>query len=169
MTAVLLFINVMIGRAKQQIDVAHPDESVEKNIKFRRRWSGFMIAMGIVMVADFFVLQLSLLVSIDQTVMMIINIIVFVVILGGTILLAFTTGQGGSRLQTAKGNNRHVINRDDDRYWKLGLFYFNPNDPAIWVEKRFGIGWTVNFAHPAGWGSLVAIIVVVVLLEIFTS
>ena len=35
--------------------------------------------------------------------------------------------------------------------WKLGVFYFNRNDPALFVEKRFGIGWTLNLAHPASW------------------
>ena len=29
----------------------------------------------------------------------------------------------------------------------MGILYYNPNDPSIWVDKRFGIGWTLNFAH----------------------
>ena len=39
--------------------------------------------------------------------------------------------------------------RDDDRYW-YGPFYNNPGDPAVFVPKRFGLGWTVNFGHPRG-------------------
>jgi uncharacterized membrane protein len=31
------------------------------------------------------------------------------------------------------------------------MFYFNPADPAIFVEQRFGIGYTVNFANRATW------------------
>ena len=27
-----------------------------------------------------------------------------------------------------------------DSYWKLGFFYWNPQDPAIFVSKRVGIG-----------------------------
>ncbi|MBI5116434.1 DUF1648 domain-containing protein [Candidatus Poribacteria bacterium] len=42
------------------------------------------------------------------------------------------------------------INRNDDRYWRFGLFYYNPDDPALWVEKRFGVGSTPNMAHPHG-------------------
>jgi len=38
-----------------------------------------------------------------------------------------------------------------DECWKLGMFYFNPADPAIFVEQRFGIGYTVNFANRATW------------------
>ena len=40
-----------------------------------------------------------------------------------------------------------VGDRTPDVCWKLGIFYFNPDDPALFVEKRFGIGWTVNFAN----------------------
>jgi uncharacterized membrane protein len=38
-----------------------------------------------------------------------------------------------------------------DQCWKLGIFYFNPADPAIFVEKRFGIGYTCNFANRTTW------------------
>lgn len=41
-----------------------------------------------------------------------------------------------------------VIFRDDDRYWNGGVFYNNPDDPALFVPKRFGLGWTMNFGHP---------------------
>ena len=39
---------------------------------------------------------------------------------------------------------------DDDDCWILGMFYYNPNDTRLNVEKRFGYGGTVNIAHPAG-------------------
>ena len=41
-----------------------------------------------------------------------------------------------------------AIFRDDDRYWSGGIFYNNPDDPALFVPKRFGLGWTMNFGHP---------------------
>jgi uncharacterized membrane protein len=37
-----------------------------------------------------------------------------------------------------------------DRGWKLGLLYVNRADPALFVPKRFGVGFTINFGHPAG-------------------
>jgi uncharacterized membrane protein len=39
------------------------------------------------------------------------------------------------------------FNTENDEFWKWGIMYNNPNDPTIWVEKRVGIGWTLNFAH----------------------
>jgi len=50
-----------------------------------------------------------------------------------------------------------------DSYWKAGMFYYNPNDPAIIVSKRVGIGYTINFANKWAWialGALLAIIAV---------
>jgi uncharacterized membrane protein len=38
-----------------------------------------------------------------------------------------------------------------DACWKLGLFYSNPDDAALFVEKRIGIGYTINFAHGGAW------------------
>lgn len=51
---------------------------------------------------------------------------------------------------------------DDDRYWKGGFLYFNRNDPALLVPKRFGIGWTVNLGHPVGIAIGVAILLLIV-------
>jgi len=38
-----------------------------------------------------------------------------------------------------------------DAYWKAGMFYYNPNDPAIFVAKRVGVGYTMNFASKWAW------------------
>lgn len=52
--------------------------------------------------------------------------------------------------------------RTEDRYWRWGgLFYYNPNDPAMWVEKRFGIGWTANLAHPTARRILVLLLLLI--------
>lgn len=56
---------------------------------------------------------------------------------------------------------------DDDAKWALGMFYYNPSDPSTFVEKRTGIGYTVNFARPGGWiltiGVLVFVVVTIIL------
>jgi uncharacterized membrane protein len=54
--------------------------------------------------------------------------------------------------------------RTDDTRWKLGLFYYNPDDPALFVEKRFGLGHTVNLANRWAWLVLFVIAVLIVAL-----
>ena len=31
------------------------------------------------------------------------------------------------------------------------LYYVNPDDPAMWVENRFGLGYTLNFGNWRAW------------------
>ena len=47
-----------------------------------------------------------------------------------------------------------------DAYWKAGLFYYNPEDPAIFVSKRVGIGYTMNFANKMSWLVLAGLVLV---------
>lgn len=42
------------------------------------------------------------------------------------------------------------LSRDDDSYWIWGMFYYNPNDKHSSIDKRVGIGTTVNMASGLG-------------------
>lgn len=80
-----------------------------------------------------------------------------VIVLGGTLALSLRTGQGGARLG-APGET--ATDRSDDRYWKLGVIYVNPNDPSVMVERRFGVGWTINLGNPRAILVLMAILLI---------
>lgn len=43
-----------------------------------------------------------------------------------------------------------VINRDDDKFYKWGLIYYNPYDPTVWVKERNGLGVTINLGNKKG-------------------
>ena len=79
-------------------------------------------------------------------------------------------GQGGERLGSTREEQSIVSNppvgdRTPDECWKVGgFFYYNPNDPALVVEKRFGIGWTLNFGNRWSW-----MIIPIVLLPLFLN
>jgi len=77
-----------------------------------------------------------------------------VLILVAVVALA-RLGQGGSRIPGAEKSlataTGPVGDRTLDAYWKLGIFYFNRNDAAVVVERRFGLGYTLNLARPASW------------------
>jgi uncharacterized membrane protein len=38
-----------------------------------------------------------------------------------------------------------------DSSWFAGRLYFNRADPALFVEKRMGLGYTLNFGNPVSW------------------
>jgi uncharacterized membrane protein len=41
------------------------------------------------------------------------------------------------------------------------MFYYNPTDPALFVEKRLGIGFTLNMAKTMSWVILVGFLLIV--------
>ena len=58
-------------------------------------------------------------------------------------------GQVGWKLfPQARESKSGKSSNDDDNFWKFGIFYYNHNDPSIMVPKRFGFGYTLNFANP---------------------
>ncbi|MCA0985292.1 DUF5808 domain-containing protein [Halobacillus yeomjeoni] len=162
MTFLFLFINIMISKAKQQVSDNHPETSVYKNMVFRRRWSAFLLVTGIGLTLLFGFIQISFLVEISSQVLVTVPLIFSAAVTFGAIALSVNTGQGGSRVKTGIGTEGEVMNRKDDTYWKLGQFYFNKNDPTLVIEKRFGIGWTFNFARPAAWLILIGILLAAV-------
>jgi len=43
------------------------------------------------------------------------------------------------------------MNKDDNpNHWKLGIFYYNPDNPSESVDKRRGIGSTINLGNKLG-------------------
>lgn len=43
------------------------------------------------------------------------------------------------------------FNRNHPENWYWGVFYNNPSDSSVWVPKRYGIGYTLNYAHRVSW------------------
>lgn len=46
--------------------------------------------------------------------------------------------------------------------WRGGMIYSNPDDAALFVQRRDGMGFTVNFGHPWSWplyGAIVAAVI----------
>ncbi len=69
-------------------------------------------------------------------------------------------GQGGSRTAGERQPpGPPPGDRTEDARWFLGVFYVDRNDPAVLVEKRFGLGYTLNFGHPACWLLLLLLLV----------
>jgi uncharacterized membrane protein len=71
-----------------------------------------------------------------------------------------------SRTKTSTSSDRqrtYAVYRDDDRYWYAGVFYNNPDDPALFVPKRYGLGWTMNFGHPQSRLVLLGVLLLVLL------
>lgn len=168
MLGIFLIINYVIKQSKQQVSATNPEVSKKQNIIFRKRWSLYTFIMGTFTILLLSFLQLTFIYEdwikyIDPVMY---TSIVFILV--GTVVLSIKTGQGGSRIKIKEEENDQFIERDNDKHWKLGQFYFNKNDPAIFIEKRFGIGWSANFARPMTWILIISIIILSLFPLIFT-
>ena len=174
MTGIFAVVNYGIAASKQQIDASNPKASLRRNLIFRRKWSAFCLGSGFVFTVMFGLFPIQQLYELDMGVLLAAILSAVAIVLLWAIRLGFMTGQGGSRIRLPDETGAAIptgkVNRDDDRYWILGQFYYNPDDPALFLEKRFGIGWTMNFARPLAWVLLLAplllVAVIIVMVEL---
>ncbi|MCE1205102.1 MAG: DUF5808 domain-containing protein [Holophagaceae bacterium] len=71
-------------------------------------------------------------------------------------------------LLMARQLKRTLQNDDRSEHYRWGLFYVNAEDPALWVPKRLGLGWTLNFAHGLSWAILALLLLPVALVIALT-
>ncbi|MGI5245889.1 DUF5808 domain-containing protein [Dactylosporangium sp. CA-139066] len=50
----------------------------------------------------------------------------------------------------------------EDRGW-YGFIYANPDDPNLFVPKRLGLGWTINFGHRRAWQAVFGLLAFIAL------
>ncbi|MCE3075010.1 DUF5808 domain-containing protein [Chryseobacterium gwangjuense] len=53
----------------------------------------------------------------------------------------------------------------ESSHWKFGLFYYNKEDKRIFSPKRFGLGWTINFANPLSVSAFLLILIIIGLIS----
>jgi uncharacterized membrane protein len=157
-TALIAGLLVLTYRSRPEVDAADPAGST---LRYRR----FLAALGRGLLVLAALVDLSLLLgalliwavyrpSATGVALAVLPALAGVVVL---VILSVRMGQAGSRLAGARPHPGATVNRDDDRYWRGGLVYINPRDPAVVVPKRFGVGWTLNFGNPWAWLVVLAI------------
>ena len=161
-----------IPRLRYDVDPADPHASAERQRIFRVRWSRALLLFAAL--TNLSMLFGSLLIwqvlPSNHPLTLVATLAPAALILLGAFGLSIMTGQGGARMRVAGSSAKTgYVHRDDDRFWKGGMIYYNPDDPALLVEKRFGVGWTLNFARPSAWvfiGAVVAVIAASALLPV---
>lgn len=61
------------------------------------------------------------------------------------------------------------FDKNNPELWKWAIFYYNPNDPSIWVEKRNSYGWTLNFARFQAYLICVLFVLLALGMEVFSK
>lgn len=151
-----------------KINPANRKASVAQQLAFRKytSWFALFITITITLMMGYFHLQTIHPEIASAWVMFALPIAFLVITFVGVGIYAVKVGQSGSRLKLGAESQsiEEKIAVDDDKYWKGGMLYINKNDPSILVEKRFGVGWTLNFGRPLSWfvlfGPLILILVI---------
>jgi len=157
----------LMTRAKRAI--RHPDGgiSLAAQQRFRQVSANYLALVVIVMTAmlalmSIFAIRtgLGLAAGMPPALMALVAVLL-VVAVGGGLYIALRYGQGGARLERPAASAPLTNGLADNSRWVLGIFYVNRDDPSIFVEKRFGIGYTINFGNPKAIALVVAFLAIV--------
>ncbi|WP_406543368.1 DUF1648 domain-containing protein [Clostridium ljungdahlii] len=173
-TFIFFIVYKGIGWSKQQISSIDPEASVKKNSIFRRSWSIYMVVFAVVtnLLLTVATVQMFRVFNVSNTFSIIIILAFVLITILGSIALSLKIGQGGSNIKFKSDDEEKgksgFGDKDDDKCWVLGnSIYYNKNDPSLFVEKRFGIGWTINAGRPLGMAIYIGSIVIIIVTIIF--
>lgn len=153
MTVMFYFISKMIVKVKENINPKQPEISAKKNRIAKYRWVVCILFFAVTMNLFIMLMQFHTFgwLGIKNITPLALALSILPII--PVIYIVFITGQSGSRVKIKEEQEvEGVMYSDDDDQWIMGMIYYNKNDPSLWIEKRFGIGWTVNAGHPIGMG-----------------
>lgn len=171
MIPVLAFSHYAFIKSKQKLLANYPQITSYQSKKFRRAWSiNFLvtsIATQLLLTSTNF---FSLFFAEDMAfgwMGLLIGLFIFGIV-GYSSFLTWKYGQGGEKLVFSEIDEpvEEVTEVDEEKYWKLGVFYYNPDDPSIFVEKRFGIGSTINLARWQSWACIAGLVLFCIFLGV---
>lgn len=147
MLLMFYLINLMVIKVRPRISKENPEKSLANSRKAKKAWTYYLGLNAFVMTLLFEIGVNFLALKNTSLPLYILTILTIILSIGGVIYLGIKVGTDGSRLD----NMEDFSFEEDDKYWILGgHFYNNPYDPAIFVAKRIGVGYTINIGRPLG-------------------
>jgi Family of unknown function (DUF5808) len=150
--AMMLTMAVSLARRTRQIAVDGPAAAAEQ--RFRRVNVFVLVLTGYAMAIQLSATTVESIPAFGDTVSGRVGFLLLPVMLFnfGVTFWMFRVGQGGQRTVAPAARQEVHGDATPDHAWKVGgLFYFNPRDPAIWVENRVGVGYTLNIGNSRAW------------------
>ncbi|HAU35446.1 MAG TPA: hypothetical protein DCW76_14390, partial [Lysinibacillus sp.] len=150
------------------IAVNRKEESLEDQLKTRKFMSWQILLVSYAITVLLTVLQLSnIYPSMTVGYKLLPLFVLFLAVVVGSLLI-YVVKKRKYRVRYEKNIDSQVMDVDEDRYWKGGLIYMNRQDPSVFVEKRFGVGWTMNLANPRGYIVIGLPFLLLLLISIFS-
>lgn len=153
-----VFSHWTVLRSKKGTEPGNPASSAWAYGMFAHAQTVFLLVGGLAITAVCgLLIELSTIGVLPITGAVAAIVVVAMLVAVGSVILNAVYGQSGSRVFRMQRSS--MLLADDDAYWKLGLFYYNPGDASLFLPQRFGFGWTVNWARPVAWAVMVGFIV----------
>lgn len=160
-TALLVGLAAAIFRSSRpDLDPAHPLGSARWHREYMSL--GAKALLGLVAMIDVGMLGSSLLMW-TRTVTSWTPLVVVVPILTAALVAVIVLARN-NRARDEDEEDTGLTHRDDDTFWRGGLFYINREDHALLIPRRFGLGWTLNFGNPKAAMLLAGVIALIGLL-----
>lgn len=151
-----------------KLAVNRKEESLEDQLQTRKYMSWQILLISSALTALLTILQLSnIYPSMTVGYKLLPVFILFLVVLLGSLLI-YVVKKYKHKVRYEANIDSQVMDVDEDRYWKGGLIYMNRQDPSVFVEKRFGVGWTMNLANPRGYIVIGLPFLLLLLISIFS-
>lgn len=167
----MIGINVAIKKSGIKLNTKKKKESQLQQLAFRKYTSWFLLMLSVLVTILIGFFQLTTIHEGFQnpSLMLALPLGFLFVILIATGIYAFKVGQGGSRIDVSVKEDESTgsTDHDDAKNWKFGVFYVNKHDPSIFVEKRFGVGWGINFGNSLGYLLLFVPVLLIVVVAAF--
>lgn len=166
---------VLAARAKRAVRQRDGGVSLEAQLRFRQATARLLSAVAILTTAmmatiSYYAVRTAAGEATGMPPWMMVYLVALLgCAVGGTLYIAIRYGQGGARWERRTATAPLTDGLADNERWILGAFYVNRDDPSIFVEKRFGIGYTINLGNPkavlllVGFFLLIAIFIVMAL------
>ena len=138
-----VLIAILMDSIRNEVISGDSDVNANYNRAKKKLWSNLWVQLNWLNFATIVVMIIGFILGWAEL-GMIICCVVWMLICGAIMALFVRNN--------AKLNSRYEFEpiEDDNDSWIYGLFYYNPKDKRLNVEKRTGVGSTINMAHPAG-------------------
>ena len=156
--ALIVPIAIMMDNTRNMVISKDSNINANYNRAKKKVWADLIISMSWAN-ALFLVSYLILVMFVKSDIVMLAGILVYTLIILA-IVIAGAANQKSIESRYERDTDLDLL--DDDNNWILGMFYYNPNDSRLNVEKRFGYGGTVNIAHPAGKAIMIVLAILLI-------
>jgi hypothetical protein len=138
-------IGFVMDRIKSEVISTDSDINANYNRAKKKNMAKMFVLM--LWANTIFICILSLLdILLYSNMIMLVGVGIYMILIMGAVAVFVHTDQSIEKIY----HKDMTVVQDDDDLWIAGMFYYNPSDKRLNVEKRAGVGGTINMAHPVG-------------------